>query len=108
VSKKKIIIDPGIGFGKTVAHNLALIHRLAEFHALGLPVLLGSSRKAFIRNILGEALQTKLTPDHPAVETGTQATAAAGIFCGAHILRVHDVAGTFATVKIVDAIRSAY
>lgn len=108
VSRKKIIIDPGIGFGKTVTHNLALIHRLAEINEMDLPVLLGSSRKAFIRSILGEALQAKLTPDHPAVETGTQATVAAGILCGAHIVRVHDVAGTFATVKIVDAIRKAY
>ena len=108
VSRKKIIIDPGIGFGKTVDHNLALIHRLNELHDLDLPLLLGSSRKAFIRKILGEARQAQFPPDHPVVEIGTQATIAAGILSGAHIVRVHDVASTVATVRIVDAIRNAF
>jgi len=108
VSRKKIIIDPGIGFGKTVDHNLALIHRLNELHDLDLPLLLGSSRKAFIRKILGEARQMQFPPDHPVVEIGTQETIAAGILSGAHIVRVHDVASTVATVRIVDAIRNAF
>ena len=107
VSKNKIIIDPGIGFGKTVSHNLFLINHLNEFQDLNVPVLLGSSRKAFIRKILVQDENTEPKPDHPLVETGTQATVAAGIMNGAHIVRVHNVSNTFATVKIVDAIRNS-
>jgi dihydropteroate synthase len=107
VSKNKIIIDPGIGFGKTVQHNLFLINNLNEFQELNVPVLLGSSRKAFIRKILVQAEKTEPKPDHPLVETGTQASVAAGIMGGAHIVRVHNVANTSATVKIIDAIRNS-
>ncbi len=107
VAKKNIILDPGIGFGKTLAHNLSLIRHLHEFHRLDRPLLLGTSRKAFIRKLLVPKNQTELPPDHPLVETGTQASVAAGIMAGAHIVRVHDVAGTRATVKIMDAIRNA-
>lgn len=107
VPRKNILIDPGIGFGKTVSHNLALIQRLAEFQDMDLPILLGTSRKAFIRKILGKALEKEFSPDHPLVETGTQATVVAGILAGAHIVRVHDVATTVATVRLVDAIRTA-
>ena len=107
VIKKKIIIDPGIGFGKTVAHNLFLIKKLTEFHKLGVPLLLGSSRKAFIRKIMVQNDGTEFKPDHPLVETGTQASVAVGIMNGAHIVRVHNVASTWATVSIVDAIRNS-
>jgi len=105
VKKEKIIIDPGIGFGKTVAHNLFLIKKLTEFHKLGVPLLLGSSRKAFLRKVLVQNDGTQFKPDHPLVETGTQASVAVGIMNGAHIVRVHNVANTRATVKITDAIR---
>lgn len=107
VLKTKIIIDPGIGFGKTVAHNLSLIQRLSEFQDLEVPLLLGSSRKAFIRNILVQKNGRAPSPDHPIVETGTQASVAAGIMNGAHIVRVHNVANTYATVKIIDSIRNS-
>ncbi len=107
VLKNKIIIDPGIGFGKTVQHNLLLINNLNEFQELNAPVLLGSSRKAFIRKILVQDDKTEPKPDHPLVETGTQATVTAGIMAGAHIVRVHNVANTCATVKITDAIRNS-
>ena len=107
VSKNKIIIDPGIGFGKTVSHNLFLINHLNKFHDLNVPVLLGSSRKAFIRKILAQDKKTEPKPDHPLVETGTQASVAAGIMNGAHIVRVHNVANTCATVKIIDSIRNS-
>jgi len=107
VLKNKIIIDPGIGFGKTVQHNLFLIHNLNEFQELNVPVLFGSSKKAFIRKILVQNDNTELKPDHPLIETGTQATVAAGIMGGAHIVRVHDVANTCATIKIADAIRNS-
>jgi len=107
VSKNKIVIDPGIGFGKTIQHNLYLINHLSELQMLNVPVLLGSSRKAFIRKTFTHKGGTEPTPDHPLVETGTQATVTAGIMNGAHIVRVHDVANTCATVKIVDAIRNS-
>jgi dihydropteroate synthase len=104
ISPDKIILDPGIGFGKTVEHNLLLIKHLQAFAALDTPILIGASRKSFIRKILKEAPETDLQPDLPLVETGSQAAVAAAILNGAHIVRVHDVAGTLATAKIVDAI----
>lgn len=104
VSRAKIILDPGIGFGKTVAHNLLLIRHIQAFTTLNLPILIGASRKAFIRKILKDATDQDLRPDLPIVETGTQAAVAAAIMNGAHIVRVHDVANTVATVKIVDAL----
>ena len=107
ILKTSIIIDPGIGFGKTVEHNLLLIKNLHEFSSLGVPVLIGSSRKAFIRKILKDKTGQDIRPDMPIVETGTQASISAAIFNGANIVRVHDVANTCATVKIVDAIKNA-
>ncbi len=107
ISPSKIIVDPGIGFGKTVVHNLLLIKHLEAFAALDVPILVGASRKSFIRKILKDAHDNDLQPDLPVVETGSQAAAAAAILNGAHIVRVHDVAGTLATVKIIDAIVNA-
>lgn len=104
VSRANIIVDPGIGFGKTVAHNLLLIKHLQDFTRLVLPILIGTSRKAFIRKILKDNHEQDPRPDLPIVENGTQATVAAAILNGAHIVRVHDVANTLATVKIVDAL----
>jgi len=106
ILKSNIIIDPGIGFGKTVEHNLLLIKNLHEFSSLDVPVLIGSSRKAFIRKILKNETNQDIRPDLPIVETGTQASIASAIFNGAHIVRVHDVANTRATVKIADAIKN--
>jgi dihydropteroate synthase len=107
VLRSKIIIDPGIGFGKTVTHNLLLIKHIKAFHKLDVPILIGSSRKSFIRKILKDASLDDIPTDLPIVETGTQATVAAAVLNGAHIVRVHDVANTVATVKVVDAIRHA-
>lgn len=107
VDRTKIIIDPGIGFGKTVGHNLLLIKNLKELADIGVPVLIGPSRKAFIRKILKDKAGKELKPHEPAVETGTQAAVAAAISAGAHIVRVHDVANTVSTVKIMDAVRKA-
>lgn len=107
VSMSQIILDPGIGFGKTFAHNLQVLHQLDAFASLGLPLLVGSSRKAFIRNLLKKDGQKDLDPGSPLVEKGTQATVAAAILKGAHIVRVHNVADTLATVKIIDAVRQA-
>ncbi|RPH48815.1 MAG: dihydropteroate synthase [Desulfobacteraceae bacterium] len=107
VDRRKIIIDPGIGFGKTIQHNLLLIKNLEELTGLDVPVLIGPSRKAFIRRILKDKAGNELKPHDPAVETGTQAAVAASVLAGAHIVRVHDVAGTVSTVKIIDALKSA-
>ena len=107
ISPDKIILDPGIGFGKTVEHNLSLIKNLPAFEPLNHPILIGASRKSFIRKILNETQAPDIQPDLPMVEAGSQAAAAAAILNGAHIVRVHDVAGTLATAKIVDAIVNA-
>jgi dihydropteroate synthase len=107
VPKSNIIADPGIGFGKTVSHNLEIINKLDALEALDVPILLGPSRKAFIRKILTQKDGSELKPDHPAIETGTQAAVAAAVMRGVHIVRVHDVANTYSTLKIVDAIRNS-
>ena len=107
ISRSKIIIDPGIGFGKTFDHNLLLIKNLHEFKALNVPILIGTSRKAFIRNLLKAETMEDVHPRSEIVETGTQASVAAAVLNGAHIVRVHDVVNTRITVKIIDAIKSA-
>jgi dihydropteroate synthase len=104
ISKSKIIIDPGIGFGKTVEHNLSLIKHLHEFKTLDVPILIGLSRKAFIRNILKDTTVKDINPDLPVVELGTQASVAVAVLNGAHMVRVHNVANTRTTLKIIDAI----
>lgn len=82
-----LIADPGIGFGKTVAHNLALIAGISLFHGLGAPLLLGASRKRFIGSITGESDPKQRVP-------GSIGVALAGIAQGVQMLRVHDVAPT--------------
>lgn len=91
------IIDPGIGFGKTFDHNLEIIKDLARFHSLKRPILLGTSRKAFIGHILDKKVEER--------DTGTMATIAVAAINGAHMVRVHDVKKTIETVKVIDAIK---
>jgi dihydropteroate synthase len=105
VKKSQIIIDPGIGFGKTIVHNLTLIDQIDAFHSLNHPILVGHSRKAFIRKTVSPSSKKDLSPDHPLVEIGTQAVVYALATKGVHILRVHNVANTVATLKMVDALR---
>ena len=107
IPRERLIVDPGIGFGKTPEHNLQLIRRLQEFAALGLPILVGPSRKSFIRRLVKPDGAKDIPPSLPVVETGTQAAVAAAVLNGAHIVRVHDVANTAATVKVVDAIMNS-
>ena len=106
ISKSKVIIDPGIGFGKTVKHNLLLIKHLHEFRTLDVPVMIGPSRKAFIRNILKDKTVKDINPDLAVVETGSQASVAAAVLNGAHMVRVHNVANTRTILKIIDAINN--
>ncbi len=96
VEETRIILDPGIGFGKTREHNLELINRLDEIRSLGYPVLLGPSRKSFIGFTLD------LPPDQR-IE-GTSAAVAVGITRGADIIRVHDVKEMARVAKMTDAI----
>ncbi len=108
IAREHIIIDPGIGFGKTLHHNLQLIQQLDKFADLAAPILIGPSRKAFIRKLLSEELGSEIKADRPEVETGTQAAVAMSIVNGAHIVRVHDVANTRAMVRVLDAIRNGF
>ncbi|MFO7495374.1 MAG: dihydropteroate synthase [Desulfobacterales bacterium] len=107
VARRRIILDPGIGFGKTFIHNLLLLKHLQALAEMGYPLLVGTSRKSFIRRLVKGDQQADIHPEHPLVETGTQATVTAAILAGAQIIRVHDVANTMATVKVIDAIRNA-
>ena len=107
ILKSSIIIDPGIGFGKTVSHNLLLIRQIQAFAGLDAPILVGPSRKSFIRKLIKDENDGDIAPDVPIVETGTQAAVAAAVLCGAHIVRVHDVGNTRATIRILDAMKAA-
>lgn len=95
VREENILIDPGIGFGKEVAHNLDIIRRLREFRSFGLPVVVGSSRKAFIGKVLGLPKDERLE--------GTLATVAACAINGADIIRVHDVKEAVRVCRMIDA-----
>ena len=86
IDRAEIAADPGLGFGKTLAHNLALLANISLFHGLGVPMLIGASRKRFI----GGVGQNK---DPRSRESGSHAAAIAAAAQGAHILRVHDVTG---------------
>ncbi len=91
----QIAVDPGIGFGKTTEHNLAILRRLPELAVLGKPILVGPSRKSFIGNVLDLPVGERLE--------GTLATAAYAVAQGAKILRVHDVRPTVRAVRMVEA-----
>jgi dihydropteroate synthase len=104
VPTERIVIDPGIGFGKTVSHNLALIQGVQRLAALDAPVLIGPSRKAFIRRLLSDDPASPVSPDDPAVASGTLAATTAAILAGAHLVRVHEVAPARAAATIADAL----
>lgn len=99
ISRSQIILDPGIGFGKTYAQDYELIARLGEFSRLGFPLLVGTSRKKFI----GRVLDGRPAPERV---FGTAATIAACILNGAHIVRVHDVAEMVQVARVTDAVLS--
>lgn len=99
IEKAKIILDPGIGFGKTREENLALIARLSEIKALGFPVLIGPSRKSFIGQTLDAPIDDRLA--------GTAACVAISVLEGADIVRVHDVEFMAQVIKMAKALRSA-
>lgn len=98
VSERKIYLDPGIGFGKTVAHNLEIIHNLQKLKAIGFPLLLGSSRKSFMSHILSKPT-AELLPATLAVSTFA-------VLAGVEILRVHDVKEHHDMITLMECVRS--
>ena len=106
LTKSQIAVDPGIGFGKTVEHNLELLARLEELTALGCPVLVGPSRKSFIGKLLAPPGADRARETDGRL-WGTVATVVWAVTHGARIVRVHDVAETADAVRVVEAIRHA-
>ena len=98
VKEENIIIDPGIGFGKKLEHNLEILKRLDEFKSLGYPILLGASRKSFLGQILNKKAENRLS--------GSLAVAADAVTKGAGILRVHDVRETVDVIDTIQAIKN--
>jgi dihydropteroate synthase len=97
IGRERIVVDPGIGFGKTLAHNLEIMHRLALLHGLGCPILVGASRKSFIGRLSRSEVPKERGP-------GSLAAALAAVAEGARIVRVHDVAATAQALAVSRAI----
>jgi dihydropteroate synthase len=104
VSKSQIIIDPGIGFGKSYAQNFELLARLPELSGLGFPLLIGTSRKSFISRTVQRT--TSASAPESARLWGTAATVAVSIMQGAHIVRIHDVAEMVQVARVTDVLAS--
>ena len=96
IKSDKIIIDPGIGFGKTVENNLTIVNRINAFRLLNKPLLIGTSRKSFIGKVLNKKVSKRLT--------GTISSVCVSIIRGAHIVRIHDVKALKQAVTMTDAI----
>ena len=99
IEKNRLVIDPGIGFGKTAEDNYKILKNLSQLKALGMPVLIGTSRKSFIGKITADEPQKRIE--------GTAASVAAAIMNGCHIVRVHDVGQMKKVAQVTDAIRHA-
>lgn len=99
IAKERILIDPGFGFGKTLAHNLALLARLPELADLGLPMLVGLSRKSMLGELLNRGVEERLP--------GSLALAMVAAERGAAIIRVHDVAATKDVFTVLDAVKKS-
>ena len=100
IARDRIIVDPGIGFGKSVQHNLELINHLSLYHGLGCPILLGASRKRMIGALAGEAPADRRLP-------GSLALALKGVEQGVQLIRVHDVAETIQALRVWRGLRDA-
>ena len=97
IPRQRLLVDPGFGFGKTLGHNLELLRRLDELHRLGLPLVVGTSRKSMIGAILNRPVGERLY--------GTLATVACAAMAGCHVLRVHEVRPALEVVKVCEAVR---
>ncbi|NLI81701.1 MAG: dihydropteroate synthase [Deltaproteobacteria bacterium] len=100
IDRRQILVDPGIGFGKTVAHNLSIVRDLDVFSCLDAPLVLGASRKRFIGSVLDRPVEDR--------EVGTAVVNAFGIAAGAHIIRVHDVILHRQVAAMADALRNPH
>jgi len=98
IQRELIIIDPGIGFGKSFDDNLVILRDLWRFSSLGHPILVGASNKSFIGHVLGAPVESR--------DTGTMATIAVAVMNGAHIVRAHNVRAAKETVTVIDAIKA--
>lgn len=96
ITRERLIVDPGFGFGKTVEHNLELLRHLAAFEPLGCPILVGLSRKSIIGKLRGQPVEQRLYP--------SVALALIAVANGARLVRVHDVAATVQTVRMYEAV----
>lgn len=96
IDRHRIVIDPGIGFGKTVAHNLEILNRLKLLARLNRPILIGPSRKSFLGRLIDQSVDQRLE--------GTAAAVTAAVLHGAEVVRVHDVAEMVRVVRVADAI----
>ena len=99
VPAERVILDPGIGFGKTAEHNLVVFRRLGELLELGQPLLVGPSRKSFLGKLFGQEMEMRTW--------GTAAVVTACVLRGASLVRVHDVAEMVAVVRVAEALRDA-
>jgi dihydropteroate synthase len=99
VPAERVILDPGIGFGKTAEHNLTVFRRLGELLELGQPLLVGPSRKSFLGKLFGQEMEMRAW--------GTAAVVTACVLRGASLVRVHDVAEMVAVVRVAEALRDA-
>jgi dihydropteroate synthase len=97
VALNRLLIDPGLGFGKTPRHNLELLRALPRFARLGVPVVIGASRKSFIGAVLGAEVPDRLP--------GSLACAARAFACGVQVVRVHDVKPTVQLLTMLEAIQ---
>jgi len=95
IERERIVVDPGIGFGKTVAHNLELLDRLGELAVLGQPILIGTSRKSFLGALTGSRDRDRLA--------GTIATNVIALLRGASVFRVHDVGAVHDALEVAAA-----
>jgi len=98
VAPERLIVDPGIGFGKTPEHNLVVLRRLGELRELGYPILVGPSRKSFLGRLFGQEM--------PIRPWGTAAAVTAAVLRGADIVRVHDLPEMLAVVQVAEALRN--
>jgi dihydropteroate synthase len=99
IAPERLCLDPGIGFGKLLPHNLELLRRLPELGMEGMPLLIGVSRKSLLRELTGRAVGERLA--------GSVALAAIAVLRGAHIVRAHDVAATYDALRVAAALRAA-
>jgi len=99
IKKECLVIDPGIGFGKTPEDNYKIIKNLSQLKELGMPIMVGTSRKAFIGKVTGGEPNERIE--------GTAATVAAAIINGCHLVRVHDVAAIKKVAAVTDAVVQA-